>query len=354
MTYGQGLRLFRRSTTSLQFTRDILLPFSAELRREHGVQRVRLGIGWRGGPHVILAAGPERHESALWTDAANRLRCLVDEDDERFSVDDFIVRAGALARIERRPLHEDDRVLRPHGHIDIGDFRSEFIQARLSLADLVVGDALESVLPLLVDHEPGNLLHVFAALADSHPYRVGFGAFSLRSHAEAYAHWASSRNADPRPAWESRLADIPADVREDVRARLSERPVAASELARAAFLYALGYADALIDYGKLSNVILDGFTDQGARKSSTSQSAFHERLESLRITQNPPARFASYRLVINTFYSMLPLVDVTPAERYFACYAVSRIVDDESGTSWAERASRTAALRDELESRTSR
>ncbi|QWL30904.1 hypothetical protein [Rathayibacter toxicus] len=265
-----------------------------------------------------------------------------------FAVDDFLRRAPALSRLEGKSLNADDLLIREHGHVDIGDFRSERVRSTFPLGDLVLGDALEPVIGLLADGDLGSVLRTFAALADSHPYRIGFGAFSLRSHAEAYANWASARGEDPRKSWDERLLTVPHEVVADIRQRLDERSDSLFEQARASFLYAHGYADALIDAGLLSNTILDQFNSPQISRDLDRKSEFHQHLESLGIAQNPPERFAAYRAVLNKFYSMISLVDVTPATRYFVCYVISQIVDRETGVTWLERAKKIAQLRDNL------
>jgi hypothetical protein len=69
--------------------------------------------------------------------------------------------------------------------------------------------------------------------------------------------------------------------------------------------------------------------------------AFHRTLAGTGATGAPTQWFAAYRVLINLFYQQLPLLTVSPMQRYYMCYAVSELVDEVLGESWRDRLSRS-------------
>jgi hypothetical protein len=112
---------------------------------------------------------------------------------------------------------------------------------------------------------------------------------------------------------------------------------------------ALAHTRAAAELGLITEDLGDGylsvarrdFTDDVARwtfDEHRSYSKFHEQLRGL---NHLPVRvnvvpFAAYRFVVNQFIRSTTLLDTSPVERYFACYAVSELVESYFGTSWQE------------------
>ena len=79
---------------------------------------------------------------------------------------------------------------------------------------------------------------------------------------------------------------------------------------------------------------------QGERPDS----AFHQAVDESGVVDDPSQWFAAYRLLINLFYHQLPLLTVSPLQRYYMCYAVAETVDEVLGESWQVRLNRQQEL----------
>lgn len=66
-------------------------------------------------------------------------------------------------------------------------------------------------------------------------------------------------------------------------------------------------------------------------------SDFHRTVGEAGVTSAPSPWFASFRLLTNLFYEQLPLLTVSPMQRYYTCFAVAETVDEVLGVSWRER-----------------
>lgn len=114
---------------------------------------------------------------------------------------------------------------------------------------------LARLLDLAADRGAGvpvtALAEAFTALCTAHPGGPAYGVFSLRSHAEAFLHWAGSVK-DPRPSFARRLeADAPALRAIVERARDGAESAEAAEF-RAAFAYGMGVFDTAAARGDLT------------------------------------------------------------------------------------------------------
>jgi hypothetical protein len=51
----------------------------------------------------------------------------------------------------------------------------------------------------------------------------------------------------------------------------------------------------------------------------------------------PSPFFAPYRMLTNLFYQQLPLLTVSPLQRYYMCHAIAETVDELLGQTWDDR-----------------
>ncbi|MEU0967526.1 hypothetical protein ABZ357_19600 [Streptomyces sp. NPDC005917] len=194
-----------------------------------------------------------------------------------------------------------------------------------------------------------RLAEAFVALGDSYVLGLAHGAFSFRSHAEALLAWAAP-SKDMRPAFATRLAKEASVLRTVVEQRLAGEVGAAAAGWRTAFAYATGALDSAVMEGRLTPAMLDAVTasvDNTAMgppaapevvpQGKHPDTAFHRATAASGVIDNPPPWFAAYRMLINLFYQQLPLLTVSPIQRYYMCYALAETIDEVLGETWQER-----------------
>ncbi len=222
----------------------------------------------------------------------------------------------------------------PVGHGPLKALRAQGL-ARL-LAPLIQAAGTESDGALLA-----RVAEAFLALADSHPHGVRFGTFSLRSHAEAFFHWAGP-SADYRAAFQTRWEKDRAVLEELVSRVRDDCPSAPARAWQHAFHACLADFRDLVTDEDLDGAAPDGDGSRIRRTPDTS--AFHAAVAASGVIDTPPAWFAGYRLTINLFYQLLPALDVSPVRRFYLCHAIAESVDVVFAESWQSRLAAVAAL----------
>jgi hypothetical protein len=71
-------------------------------------------------------------------------------------------------------------------------------------------------------------------------------------------------------------------------------------------------------------------------------SPFHTSLRKLNTSKEwvQLLEFSSYRWIINTFYVLLPVIDVTPKERYFLQWLIVHAIEAIAGRTWKQHMDR--------------
>jgi hypothetical protein len=300
-----------------------------------GAERIRLATGWCFGPHLDLRAdAPSSAHPIDWEGVADALmEGATHYPKSDISDEEYLRSATMLGQIEAVPPPYLPRL--PHGHIEL------LAPAQASpLGNLSATGMAHLMAPLLATAgaaSDGNLLarvaEAFLAMADTHPHGLRFGAFSLRSHAEAFFHWAGPA-ADYRSSFETR--------RETDRATLEElvgrvRDGAASDSAAG---WGCAFRACGADFaGRVTTKDIDRATplDAGPARRVDGRSGFHAAVANSGVIDTPPEWFAGYRLVINLFYQLLPALDVSPIQRFYLCHALAETVDDVYDESWQTR-----------------
>lgn len=345
-TTTRGLRLYLRTSFGPSWLAEVMVPLARALRADHGATVTYLGRGWKHGPHVdLIAYGPAE---LPWAELAARTDWRLDQLGPELSEADYLAQAGELGRLERvappyMPLHE-------RGTVKFLDGRRHLYlpQALDTLADNVLTRLFE---PLARTAESRtDVAEAFAALLTAHPWGPQYGVFSFRSHSEAFFNWVQA-TGDRRPAFQARLRREAATLRPLVE-RIRDGGESATAAAwRSAFGYALGHLDAAVSTGQLTPAMLDnisqpdnnaGMGPPGAPNATPRRSDFHRTVAESRVADQPPGWFASYRLLINLFYGQLPLLGISPIERFYLCFAVAETVDDVYGETWRDRLQRVA------------
>ncbi|MFD0513548.1 hypothetical protein ACFQ0Q_30985 [Streptomyces aureus] len=327
---------------------------AARALSERGSPAVQLRRGWLHGPHVDILAlavpgGPD------WTEVADLLDAGPLDPPRALTEEAYLEQAREFGRLEAvqppyLPLHEHGAVSR----VSSADTASR--EPRLDQFRTVVLGALNKPLLRMIDGiaaEPATatvrLAEAFAALVDTHFLGPAYGVFSPRSHVEAFLAWAAPTK-DVRPVFQERLAKDAPRLRTVVEQRLSGEVSAGAAEWRTAFAYSSGALESAVAAGTLTLDLLDSVTDgvdrsemgpPGATRvvpqGDQPDSDFHRAVGESGVVADPSRWFAAFRLLTNLFYEQLPLLTVSPMQRYYMCFAVAETVDDVLGVSWQDR-----------------
>jgi hypothetical protein len=343
---------------------DCLAPVATEAAaRTGGV--VFLERHWRFGPHVrVCATGGE--DAAGWFREAARPR-----------IEDYLRRVPSRAPLDRTAylrrsaeLGTAELVRPPYGPIwpdntvvltpyqRRTDLHGE---AGAEVKERFLAACVEPVAALLAatrDAPAARLAHVlrlFALVATAYDGDPGAGALSYRSHVEDFL-WHADPAGTVRAAFDARYAAVRDQVVADVRAVLADsdraRYAGADPVLRAwsGVLCGVGPSiGALVARNEIDEDPSSRYYDVAREVSDDARKRwdfarrrsfgdFHTTLRTLdfRPRQNVPA-FAAYRWLVNLWYLVLPLLDVSPVERCFVGHAVASALDEISGVTWRER-----------------
>ncbi|GAA1220984.1 MULTISPECIES: hypothetical protein [Streptomyces] len=348
-----GVRLHTRMPVTPAWLARHVVP-AARALSERGSPAVQLRRGWLHGPHVDILAlavpgGPD------WTEVADLLDAGPLDPPRALTEEAYLEQAREFGRLEAvqppyLPLHEHGAVSR----VSSADTASR--EPRLDQFRTVVLGALNKPLLRMIDGiaaEPATatvrLAEAFAALVDTHFLGPAYGVFSPRSHVEAFLAWAAPTK-DVRPVFQERLAKDAPRLRTVVEQRLSGEVSAGAAEWRTAFAYSSGALESAVAAGTLTLDLLDSVTDgvdrsemgpPGATRvvpqGDQPDSDFHRAVGESGVVADPSRWFAAFRLLTNLFYEQLPLLTVSPMQRYYMCFAVAETVDDVLGVSWQDR-----------------
>jgi hypothetical protein len=319
-----------------------------ELRAEQWLPVLHVRRQWLHGSHLVITVRALEESRARLEEAAayagsraGELTAAVPADEE------YLRRAEQLARWERiappyLPVH-------PQGFVQIGqDALLERWPTELMLArDQILSRMLEPVLAScrLRPADPArHVARLMATLATAHPYGLGLGTLSFRSHAEAFCAAVGS-TVDLKATFTERLPADAAFFRavlagEGLAGGGDEMPAAeahAVDLWSRAFQYAWGVAEALTAGGHLDEHVLNRVGMVANPLGPNAPSAFHTELDAVGMVVEPPYWHVAHRLVINCLYTSLTCLGITPVQRYYLCFGLSEATDGLLAEGWSER-----------------
>jgi len=342
-TGATGLRLHTRAPVTLPWLSRYVVPVARELAAAGG-RVVYLRQGWLHGPHVDIVARRAFGPAPDWPGLAARLDAGPLDPATALTPEVYVARARQLGRLEGVP--EPYPPLRAHGVVEIldaGGFTG--VETELArLRDVVFGVTGKPLMRTIdeVAADPSlatvRLAEAFAALADSHPLGLAYGALSLRYHVEAFLSSAvPSRKV--RTTFTHRLLGEAGQVHSVVADCLAGTPSATA----AAWRLALGYCSGALDHSAASGFLtaellasVGGDPNRRPAAAEAPAGAFQRALAASE-DDEPSPFFASYRLLTNLFYQQLPLLTVSPLQRYYMCWAVAETIDEILGQSWQDR-----------------
>ncbi|MFG1871541.1 hypothetical protein [Micromonospora arborensis] len=339
-----GLRLYTRGPVSLPWLADHVVPVARTIAEGSG-RIVYLRRGWLHGPHVDIIARRAFGPPPPWHSIAARLDAGPLDPATALTEEAYLAQAEEFGRLEGLP--HPYGTLRTHGLVEFlwAAGMEEPAPAFNQLKD-VVRSMLGRPLMRLVDELSAHperatvrLAEAFVALADTHALGAAYGALSLRWHAEAFLAWAKPAGK-VRTTFANRLAKEADQIRQVVADRLADAPSPAASGWRASLGYCAGALDNAAANGVLTPDLVDSVGPDGGprrRLAGEPDNDFHRAVGESGVTESPSPFFASYSLLTNLFYQQLPLLTVSPLQRYYMCHAVAETIDDVLGEPWQER-----------------
>ncbi|NYH52406.1 hypothetical protein HNR06_001995 [Nocardiopsis arvandica] len=354
-----GLRVTYYDSDKGALLGECLVPAALETSRREGITAAWLHLHWRLGPHCVLYAdGDAEAVDAALRDADVRVREFLEREPSTYAIDpgqyaDFSARMGRMELVEPpyAPLEPDNSVRRLEG-----DPVDTFLRGReaAELKGRVLTDGLSRVAGLVGGRADGGAAasHVFAgmgAIASQYPewgLRSGYQAFL--SHWKEYFHW-----SDPDGRAQARLAESYLAQREDLVGTLravhegtTDDPSALSwlewtrrwlpeavALARGEHILPFPHPDRLdtaTRFGEDTRIRWSGSDER-------SYSDFHREFRKLDFTRlGDGYGFAAFRFVINCFFDLLPLMGVSPIQRYSIAYLFTEAAQEVVGETWEE------------------
>ena len=347
--------------------RDCLLPEAKRLAASDGVQNVYLQRHWVHGPHVQLRI----RAGAVWyADEGFRDSCALIESymhshpsSTVLDPEDYLARSRSLGRLELVPPPYEP--LWPDNTVTLGDYDSRHAtlggEAAVCFKEDMLGRALAPLsvtLSAIHRNESSRLEHVLRILAlAACTYPDGGlvrGQLSYRSHVEDFL-FDHDDDGELRRAFQSRsnaVADAVDGIIEQLVNEVAHDRYAGSDQVLQAWWpfirrgwrrgIELVEKDVIKNYSdQLANVAASfgkRTRDKWVSPSDRPYGPFHAKLRKLRNSPFPPSfastSFPAYRWIVNLLYSCLPLLDVSPIERYCLAFIISEAAERRYGVTW--------------------
>ncbi len=355
-----GVRIYTRDPITLPWLQRVMVPVIREMQAE-GSPQVWFRRGWLHGPHVDLVAQDAPGQPRSWPELAQRLHLPPADPERALTPQGYLAQAREFGRLEA--IAGPYLPFADHGairYLTAADLRPtkdpvSALPERQAVLAALCFPILDTIDQLAQEPRQGSvrLVEAFIALADSYFLGLAHGSFSYRSHAEAFFAW-SAPSADVRPQFAQRLAQEAEHLRPIIEQRLAGEVSPLAAKWRVAFGYASGALDAAVARGALTTEMVDAVMaavdatgmgpspapEQSAPSGTMPDTDFHRTVAAAGRLENPPPWFAAYRVLINLFYQQLPLLTVSPLQRYYTCYAVAELVDEVLGETWQQRLQR--------------
>lgn len=347
---------------------DCLVPLARRARKDYGADAVFLERHWRFGPHVrVNVVGAPDGARDKFTRSA---RPAIEEYLRRVPSSAPLDRAAYL-RLSAR-LASAELVLPPYGpvwpdntvvlgayqpRVDLYGEAGAGAKARFLSGALV---PVAKVLDRIRDDRRARLDHVLRLLvlvaAAYSAEDVAAGTLSFRSHVEDFlAH--EDHDGRIRVTFEAKyealreelvevVREVAADAADGAYRGPDDLLTAWSKLFRDAerHLTTLTQLHEIDEspterYFRVASQVSDEARTRWDFERRRRFGTFHQSLRSLDFLEERRnvAGFSTYRWIVNLVYLTLPLLDVSPAERYLLTYLVAHAADEVAGVPWDER-----------------
>lgn len=348
---------------------DAIRPVICGLREKFGVERMHLRRHWKLGPHVALhiQAEDDLFQGSILPYVRDALTPYLEQHPSRRELDpaQYIKQSQTLGAWELEPGPYEP--LMPDNSLSELPYvpRSEVVNGVnvMTAIENFWVRALDAVLDIMEDSRGNTLkrylwmIKMMAAVAEQFPnHGIVRGHLSYRSHVEGFLQQ-MDKSGQLLNAYKQQEEQLGVVVEETLREVLDkmdasgvyigeERPLRIwSEALRSLFQEC--YQQAV--EGKLT-ASTDHYKDIAERigqeavdrwkmdDPESGMSEFHKTLFNKQgnesFFQSP--EFATYRMLINVFYTYLPLFGINPNYKHLLCYLLCGAVERVKGITWQE------------------
>ncbi|WP_410585743.1 hypothetical protein [Amycolatopsis sp. lyj-108] len=307
-------------------------PLLARFTDRHWLPVAYAQCGWLFGPHVDIVLRAHHGHPDFAEELADELRRIpLPEAD--FDEAGYPRSAAQLGRIEQVP--PPYLPIRPHGSVEVLESPGAHWPAPLEeardaiLTRFTAAAAEERAIDALALRE--RIATVMVALAASTPVGLALGSMSYRSHSEAF--FAASAGHGTRVHFGRRY-----ETDRELFASIVDRQLSSGVPDIPEWLsgidYGWGALNSLVSAGVLNADVLASLSRGQGGEPVTE---FHRTFADSGLLNEPAPWFTVYRCLLNFLYSALPLLDVSPLERYYCCFAISEAIDAAFGSTWKQR-----------------
>ncbi len=337
--------------------RDLILPLVLDTQRRPGVHLAYAERHWKYGPHVrvIVQGDPEAVTAALEEGRA-RAEAYLRDHPSQAGLDEvaYLTRSEKLGTLELEPapygpLRPDNSVViaaAPDRRALLGSeeaesFRAQYFAALTPAVLRTLQADTGSTAERLI-----RLARIFVLYASTYPFGVYAGHISYRSHLEEFL-FRQGGGERLRAAFAQKYAPIRDEVLRAVDGVCEGGRDDLLRLWETEFRRMWPIGRQLADAGLLSpdptqtmQRAAEGINAQAQARWAFGPdyqfSEFHQELRKFNISDTwyHVEMFSTYRTLMNFMYSLLPLMDVSPTERYFVNYMVSEAMQDLHGQDW--------------------
>lgn len=369
-TVMRSLRVNYHAPDKTALLHDCLLPLARAARGRPGVHATWVQSHWRFGPHVsFYVHGEPATVDQLLTEVRYAVTHLLRGAPSGQPVTDeewgaASVELGRLELVEPPyvPVREDNTT-----ELVDGEPVDTFL--RTTRAVEVKGRVLGAGLDCLLDDDGRPLqgraatdaaFRGMAALASSYPtWGLVSGYQAFLSHWKEYLYWVDedARLSSPlMQAWQAQSASLNALVQlthERRRGASTGDPVLDrwfawidAELPDAEALAATGDVLPYPHASRLERAATfgDATRIQWSGSDEREYSDFHTAFRQLDFSKlGNGTDFAAYRFIINTFFELLPLMGITPMQRYSLAFMFTESAQVVVGERWEETIAKAVA-----------
>jgi hypothetical protein len=298
-----GFRWYLRSPLPVSWLATEVVPAIRYLRRTERMAVVNVRRGWRHGNHLEVIAYSGDDRAVPWPHLLARLRPPAEQ-----------------VTLPPQPHGTFDWI----GHDDLQPWPGS-AQTLRERALTTMGDSLADTIEAAGPGSPGDAppaemaAEIMLAASDAHPLRFPPGTSSYHAGGPAILGWPGTARA-PQPGFESRLADDRLALRALVARMLTGQQTPSSASWRRTALYCAGLFDGAVLGGSLTARTLDEISDVPGAVSPDAPCS-------------PDQALLSYRLVLSLLRVQLSLLDVSPADWCYLCWAVTEVAGEVAGDS---------------------
>lgn len=345
---------------------DGIRPVVKSLRDTYQVERIYLKRHWKLGPHIILYvdALEERFEKVLYPFIEQEIYKYLKEHPSTQVIDPvaYVKQSETLGAWELEPGPYEP--LEPDNSISVKPVRSraELVNGEevAHLIENFMVDSVDLVFDCLdstrgqINQRYGKLIQMMAVIGQMYPVDgIIRGHLSYRSHVEGYLHSFDKEGKIRQVFLENErgmMKTVDYLVRDIMDHTNEDGTYGGDDLFLQSWSEVLSklYQEAfpLAQAGKI-NADTSHYREIAARIGEQAkkrwdltqdQSDFHRHLQSeeegLRVLNSP--EFATYRILVNNFYSLLPLLGINPNVKHLLCFLVANSVERIAQVTWQE------------------